>query len=177
MTAAPCTEGMRMGVMPSDAHSVRRVRSEGHAKEGALLVGFGNVDAGQSRLRPAIHFRPARRSVPGGRLRLSRRTRSRPGRGANQRKATLSASTLLAAHNMDSCSKKGNTPASIFPFAGYGQRSPTASTRAERSLGNTRFRSTIPTTRLRRTRPSIAQAPPILPASKVSITGAANSQP
>ena len=81
-----------------------------------------------------------------------------------------------AAEHVDSCSKTGNTPVSIFLLQACAQRSPTASTLVARSSANTRLPSTIPATHLLRTRPSIAQALPILPASKASITGAANSQ-
>ena len=64
-----------------------------------------------------------------------------------------------------------------FPAPGVRATAPTASTLVARSSANTRLLSTIRATHLLRTRPSIAQALPILPASKVSITGAANSQP
>ncbi len=127
----------------------------------------GTLMLGRSSLRAVVHasFRSMSHCpATAGGICLSRRPRSRPGRGTNQREGHQRARRrrwLLCRRRPTRgfLLKDGQLHQSRFSRCqACGRPSPTASILAARSSASTRFPSTIRLTRLQRTRPSIAQA-------------------
>ena len=163
----------------------RKLRSDDMKNKTLFSFVSGTLMLAGQAFAQAVHVRSDRCLLPGRRRRrlpvppasLPARSRHKPAREASTRAATSSASISPAAGNTDSCSKTGNTPVSIFLLPACAQRSPTASTLAARSSGNSRCLSTIQQPASGGLAPLLPKSLPILPASKASITGAANSQP